>query len=92
MAREHDDNSSHNKFTTNRLEAFSDGVMAIIITITVLELKIPSGHDLSALKPLIPLFITYAIRASKPWGLTGITIITFSTPSGMSARALCGRT
>ncbi len=40
-----------------RLEAFSDGVIAIIITIMVLELKIPHGADFEALKPLIPVFI-----------------------------------
>lgn len=39
-----------------RLEAFSDGVIAIIITILVLELKVPHGHDLAALKPLAPVF------------------------------------
>lgn len=44
-----------------RLEAFSDGVLAIIITIMVLELKVPHGHDLSALEPLIPVFISYVL-------------------------------
>ena len=44
---------------TNRLEAFSDGVLAIIITIMVLELKIPEGDDLESLKSLLPTFITY---------------------------------
>jgi len=44
-----------------RLEAFSDGVIAIIITIMVLELKIPLGSDLEALKPLIPKFISYIL-------------------------------
>jgi uncharacterized membrane protein len=47
--------------TKNRLEAFSDGVIAIIITIMVLELKIPHGIDLQSLKPLIPVFISYMI-------------------------------
>lgn len=42
-----------------RLEAFSDGVLAIIITIMVLELKIPKGEDLSSLKPLLPVFVSY---------------------------------
>lgn len=44
-----------------RLEAFSDGVIAIIITIMVLELKIPHGEDFQALKPLIPVFLSYAM-------------------------------
>ncbi|SDF30653.1 TMEM175 family protein [Cellulophaga baltica] len=47
--------------TTTRLEAFSDGVLAIIITIMVLELKIPEGHDFSSLKPLFPTIITYVL-------------------------------
>jgi uncharacterized membrane protein len=46
---------------TNRLEAFSDGVLAIIITIMVLELKVPHGIDLAALKPLLPVFLTYVL-------------------------------
>jgi uncharacterized membrane protein len=45
----------------NRLEAFSDGVIAIIITIMVLELKVPHGSDLAALKPLLPVFLTYLL-------------------------------
>jgi uncharacterized membrane protein len=45
----------------NRIEAFSDGVIAIIITIMVLELKIPHHADLAALKPLIPVFLTYVL-------------------------------
>jgi TMEM175 potassium channel family protein len=44
-----------------RLEAFSDGVIAIIITIMVLELKTPTGHDLSALRPLIPVILSYLL-------------------------------
>jgi uncharacterized membrane protein len=44
-----------------RLEAFSDGVIAIIITIMVLELKVPHGEDFEALKPLIPVFLSYAM-------------------------------
>lgn len=46
---------------TNRLEAFSDGVMAILITIMVLELRIPHGDDWSALAPLFPVFLTYIL-------------------------------
>jgi uncharacterized membrane protein len=45
----------------NRLEAFSDGVLAIIITIMVLELKVPHGSDLTALTPLLPVFLTYLL-------------------------------
>jgi uncharacterized membrane protein len=45
----------------NRLEAFSDGVLAIIITIMVLELKVPEGPDLSVLKPVLPVFLTYLL-------------------------------
>ena len=45
----------------NRLEAFSDGVLAIIITIMVLELKVPHGADWAALKPLLPGFLSYVL-------------------------------
>ena len=45
----------------NRLEAFSDGVIAIIITIMVLEMKVPHAPDLTALKPLVPVFLTYVL-------------------------------
>jgi uncharacterized membrane protein len=44
-----------------RLEAFSDGVLAIIITIMVLELKVPHGADLAALTPLLPSFLSYVL-------------------------------
>lgn len=44
-----------------RIEAFSDGVLAIIITIMVLELKVPHGHDLAALLPLWPVFLSYVL-------------------------------
>jgi uncharacterized membrane protein len=45
----------------NRLEAFSDGVVAIIITIMVLEMKVPHGDTLDALRPLLPVFLTYVL-------------------------------
>ena len=45
----------------SRLEAFSDGVLAIIITIMVLELHIPHGADLAALKPIAPVFLCYVL-------------------------------
>lgn len=44
-----------------RLEAFSDGVLAIIITIMVLELKVPHGDSLATLKPLLPVFLAYVL-------------------------------
>jgi uncharacterized membrane protein len=44
-----------------RLEAFSDGVIAILITIMVLELKIPHEADLAALRPLVPVFLSYVL-------------------------------
>ena len=47
--------------TKGRLEAFSDGVLAIIITILVLELKIPHGTELRALAPLWPVFLAYVL-------------------------------
>lgn len=45
----------------NRLEAFSDGVIAIIITIMVLEMKVPHGDTFEALAPLLPVFLSYAL-------------------------------
>lgn len=45
----------------SRLEAFSDGVIAIIITIMVLEMKVPHGKDLVSLKPLLPVFLSYLL-------------------------------
>jgi uncharacterized membrane protein len=46
---------------TTRLEAFSDGVLAIIITIMVLELKVPHAVELDALKPLLPVLLSYVL-------------------------------
>jgi uncharacterized membrane protein len=47
--------------TKGRLEAFSDGVIAIIITIMVLEMKVPHGTDVAALRPLLPVFMSYVL-------------------------------
>ena len=47
--------------TKGRLEAFSDAVIAILITIMVLELKIPHGADLESIRPLLPVFLTYVL-------------------------------
>jgi len=44
-----------------RFEAFSDGVLAIIITIMVLEMKVPHGESLEALLPLAPVFLSYVL-------------------------------
>jgi len=45
----------------NRLEAFSDGVIAILITIMVLELKVPQGVTLASLAPVLPVFLSYVL-------------------------------
>jgi uncharacterized membrane protein len=47
--------------TKSRLEAFSDGVLAIVITIMVLELKVPHGSDWAALRPILPVFLAYVV-------------------------------
>ncbi|MGH9632534.1 MAG: TMEM175 family protein [Bryobacteraceae bacterium] len=47
--------------TKGRLEAFSDGVIAIIITIMVLELRVPHGDSVEALRPLLPVFLSYVL-------------------------------
>jgi uncharacterized membrane protein len=49
------------RMNKNRLEAFSDGVIAVIITIMVLEMKVPHGESFEALGPLIPVFLTYVL-------------------------------
>ena len=53
--------SAKNVMGTGRLEAFSDGVIAIILTIMVLELKVPHGADLAALLPLCSVFVSYVL-------------------------------
>ncbi len=55
------DSDGHERLSPARLQSFSDGVMAIIITITVLGIKVPQGADITNLKPLLPLFFTYLI-------------------------------
>ena len=47
--------------TKGRLEAFSDGVFAIIITIMVLDLKVPHSPDIEALRPMLPIFLSYVL-------------------------------
>ena len=46
---------------TGRLEAFSDGVLAVIITIMVLEMKVPHGDDVNSLKLIWPVFLSYVL-------------------------------
>ena len=58
----------HQGFTTGRLEAFSDGVIAIIITITVLELKVPHPAGLAGMRAVLPTLLVYLLSFS----LTGI--------------------
>ena len=47
--------------TKGRMEAFSDGVFAVIITIMVLEMRAPNGTSLTALRPVVPVFLTYIL-------------------------------
>src|SRR5215469_6698945 len=58
-----------------RLEAFSDGVFAVIITIMVLEMKVPRGTDLQALRSVVPVFLSYVL-ATFTLASTGTTITT----------------
>ncbi len=51
---------SEKGMSKGRMEAFSDGVIAIIITIMVLELKVPHGVDFGSLRPILPVFLSYA--------------------------------
>ena len=75
----------------NRLEAFSDGVLAIIITIMVLELKVPHGSEFATLRPLLPVFLSYVLSFIT-WESTGTTIITCSRRAGRLPEEFCGRT
>ena len=61
--------------STGRLEAFSDGVIAIIITTMVLALQPPHGDDLQALRPLLPLLLSYVLSFIYV-GISGATITT----------------
>jgi uncharacterized membrane protein len=47
--------------TKDRLVSFSDGILAVIITIMVLELRVPNGVDVAAFKPMVPVFVAYAL-------------------------------
>ena len=76
--------------TKGRLEAFSDGVIAVIITIMVLELKVPHGTDLPTLRPLAPTFLTYVTAARTLdfviYGLEEYTAITIVSANSDTIR------
>ena len=76
---------------TGRMEAFSDGVIAIIITIMVLELKVPHGTDLAALGDLLPELANYVLSfVTSP--STGTTITICCTRATASTARSCGPT
>ncbi|HEY9128160.1 MAG TPA: TMEM175 family protein [Acidobacteriaceae bacterium] len=61
MTRITEDDGQGVEMSKSRMEAFSDGVIAVIITIMVLEMKSPHGTDLAALRSLIPVFLSYVL-------------------------------
>ena len=71
-----------------RLEAFSDGVIAIIITIMVLELKAPHERRLARARPLLPVFLTLCAELCLSSASTGTTIITCCTRRTGSTAAI----
>ena len=77
-----------NAMTSARLETFSDGVIAIIITIMVLELGLPHGVDLDALRPLVPIFLAYALSFVNLGIYWNNHHHMFSTVSAVSGRML----
>ena len=66
---------AHGEMTTSRLEAFSDGVIAIIVTIMVLELRAPAQPTLAALVKVSPIFVSYGLSflVVRSCGSTTIT-------------------
>ena len=77
--------------TTARLEAFSDGVLAIVLTIMVLELRAPHEPTLAALRPVLPVFGSYVLSFVFV-GIYWNTTTTCSTRPSASRAACCGRT
>jgi len=76
---------------TGRIEAFSDGVIAVIITIMVLEVKAPRGIELTAIGPLLPTFLAYVLSFVYV-GIYWITTIISSRSRAGSTAARCSRT
>ena len=74
-----------------RLEAFSDGVIAVIITIMVLELKAPQGTSLAALRPVLPVFLSYVLSFVYVGIYWNNHHHMLHAPAGQR-RASCGRT
>ena len=70
---------------TDRLNAFTDGVIAIIITIMVLELPVPKGAGMTALKPELTLFAAYALASSRSASTGSSTTICCSPRAGSTA-------
>jgi hypothetical protein len=73
-----------------RLEAFTDGVIAIIITIMVLEMKVPHGSDFAALASSTPVFVTYSLSYTNV-AIFGTTTTTCSRPVSGSMGGHCGQ-
>jgi hypothetical protein len=74
-----------------RIEAFSDAVIAIVITIMVLELKIPHGDSIRVLAPIVPVFLTYVLSYVF-LGIYWNNHHHCSTPRSTSTARSCGRT
>jgi uncharacterized membrane protein len=74
-----------------RLDAFTDGVIAVIITIMVLEMKVPQGSDFAALIPGLPMFLTYVLSYTNVAIFWNNHHTCCRSPSGSMA-GFCGRT
>ena len=74
-----------------RLEAFTDGVIAVVITIIVLEMKVPDGFDFAALRSSLPIFLVYALSYANV-GIFWNNHHHICTPPSASTAKCCGRT
>ncbi len=76
-----------------RLEAFSDGVLAVIITIMVLEMKVPHGSDWQSLQPVLPVFLSYVLSfVYLSAALRAEDNSAAADSSRVAERRLCGHT